>query len=87
MINQMKTDPKTVFIEIEGYTDNVGGTAYNEQLGLERAETVKRYLHEQYQMPLHKMNVISYGKERPEALGSDESAWAQNRRAVTVLPQ
>jgi peptidoglycan-associated lipoprotein len=33
------------------------------------------------------MTVISYGKERPEALGSDESAWAQNRRAVTVLPQ
>ncbi len=36
---------------------------------------------------LHRMTVISYGKERPEALGSDESAWAQNRRAVTVLPQ
>ena len=33
------------------------------------------------------MTVISWGKERPEALGSDESAWAQNRRAVTVLPQ
>ncbi|HMJ92883.1 MAG TPA: peptidoglycan-associated lipoprotein, partial [Allosphingosinicella sp.] len=31
-------------------------------------------------------SVISYGKERPEALGSDESAWAQNRRAVTVVP-
>jgi peptidoglycan-associated lipoprotein len=33
------------------------------------------------------MTVISYGKERPEALGSDETAWAQNRRAVTVLPE
>jgi peptidoglycan-associated lipoprotein len=33
------------------------------------------------------MTVISYGKERPEALGSDEDSWAQNRRAVTVLPE
>jgi peptidoglycan-associated lipoprotein len=33
------------------------------------------------------MNVISWGKERPEALGSDEGAWAQNRRAVTVVPE
>jgi peptidoglycan-associated lipoprotein len=33
------------------------------------------------------MNVISWGKERPAAFGSDEGSWAQNRRAVTVLPQ
>jgi outer membrane protein OmpA-like peptidoglycan-associated protein len=67
MVNQLKTDPKNVFIEIEGHTDNVGGRELNERLGLERAEAVKRYLYEQHQVPLHKINVISYGEEKPVA--------------------
>lgn len=82
MITQLKADPKGVFIEIEGYTDNVGTTAYNERLGLERAETVKRYLHEQHQMPLHKINVISYGEEKPVAPNTTRAGRAQNRRVV-----
>jgi len=82
MIGQLKADPKNAFIEIEGYTDNVGTTAFNQQLGLERAETVKRYLHEQHQMPLHKMNVISYGEEKPVATNSTRAGRAQNRRVV-----
>lgn len=82
MIGQLKADPKNAFIEIEGYTDNVGTTAYNQQLGLDRAETVKRYLHEQHQMPLHKMNVISYGEEKPVAPNNTRAGRAQNRRVV-----
>ncbi|HEU4693493.1 MAG TPA: OmpA family protein, partial [Vicinamibacterales bacterium] len=44
MVTDLKADPKGVFIEIEGHTDNVGGTDINERIGLERAEAVKRYL-------------------------------------------
>ena len=64
MIAKLKADPTGGFIEVEGYTDNIGAPPYNERLGLERAKTVKRYLHEQHQMPLHKINVISYGEDQ-----------------------
>jgi peptidoglycan-associated lipoprotein len=82
MIGKLKADPTGGFIEVEGYTDNVGGAAYNERLGLERAETVKRYLHEQHQMPLHKINVISYGEANPVAPNTTRAGRAQNRRVV-----
>lgn len=82
MVAQMMAHPKNSFIEIEGYTDNVGASSYNEQLGLERAEAVKRYLHEQHQMPLHKMNVISYGEEKPVAPNATRAGRALNRRVV-----
>jgi len=82
MITQLKTDPRGVFIEIEGHTDNVGETAYNEGLGLRRAETVKRYLYAQHQMPLHKINVISYGEAKPVASNGTRAGRAQNRRVV-----
>ncbi len=64
MITQIKADPKGAYFEIEGYTDSIGTPEVNEKLGLERAEAVKRYLYEQHQIPLHKMNVISYGEEQ-----------------------
>ena len=67
MVAQMKQDPKNIYLEIEGHTDNVGDKVTNEKIGLARAEAVKRYLYEQYQIPLHKMNVISYGKDKPVA--------------------
>lgn len=73
---------RTVWIEIEGHTDNVGEAAYNEALGLQRAEAVKRYLHEKHNVPLHKMNVISYGEEKPVAPNTTRDGRAQNRRVV-----
>jgi len=82
MVAHLKQDPKNVFIEIEGHTDNVGDKAYNEKLGLERAQAVERYLYEQYQIPLHKMNVISYGEEKPIAPNKTKAGRAQNRRVV-----
>jgi peptidoglycan-associated lipoprotein len=85
MVNQLKTDPKNIFIEIEGHTDNVGGRALNERLGLERAEAVKRYLYEQHQVPLHKINVISYGEEKPIAPNNNRAGRAQNRRVVVKV--
>jgi outer membrane protein OmpA-like peptidoglycan-associated protein len=82
MVAQMKQDPKNIYLEIEGHTDNIGTPAVNEKIGLERAEAVKRYLYEQYQIPLHKMNVISYGKEKPIAPNKTREGRAQNRRVV-----
>jgi len=82
MINQLKADPKAIYIEVEGYTDNIGGPRYNEQLGLGRAESVKRYLYEAHQVPLHKMNAISYGELKPVAPNNSKKGRAQNRRVV-----
>jgi len=82
MIEKMKADPKGAFFEIEGHTDNVGDAKVNERIGLERAEAVKRYLYEQHQIPLHKMNVISYGEDKPVAPNKTKEGRAQNRRVV-----
>ena len=57
----------------------------NEKIGMERAEAVKRYLYEQHQIPLHKMNVISYGKEKPVAPNNNRDGRAQNRRVVVKV--
>ena len=86
MVADLKADPKGIFIEIEGHTDNRGTPEINEKLGLERAEAVKRYLYEQHQVPLHKINVISYGEEKPVAPNNTRDGRAQNRRVdVKVL--
>ena len=82
MVQQLKQDPKNVYLEIEGHTDNVGGPEVNEKIGLARAEVVKRYLYEQFQIPLHKMNVISYGQQKPMAPNKTRAGRAQNRRVV-----
>jgi len=82
MVASLKADPKSVWIEIEGHTDSVGDARYNEQLGLQRAEAVKRYLYEKHQVPLHKINVISYGEDRPLGPNNTREGRAQNRRVV-----
>ena len=82
VIAQLKANPNNIFIEIEGHTDNVGGKELNEKLGAERAEAVKRYLYEQHQIPLHKINVISYGEDKPVAPNTTKDGRAQNRRVV-----
>jgi len=82
IVTQLKANPNGGFIEIEGHTDNVGTKDINYKLGLERAEAVKRYLYENQQVPLHKMNVISYGEEKPIAPNKTKAGRAQNRRVV-----
>ena len=74
--------PRNVYIEIAGHTDSTGEAAFNERLGLERAEAVQRYLHDSHQIPLHRMNVISYGEEQPVAPNDTPTGRAQNRRVV-----
>ena len=83
LAGQLKADAqRNVYIEIEGHTDATGEPIVNERLGLERAEAVKRYLHESHQIPLHRMNTISYGEEKPIAPNDTREGRAQNRRVV-----
>jgi outer membrane protein OmpA-like peptidoglycan-associated protein len=85
VITDLQADPKGVFFEIEGHTDNVGNPRYNEQLGMKRAEAVKRYLYETHQVPLHKINVISYGEDKPVADNKTKEGRAENRRIVVRM--
>jgi len=71
-------------VVVEGHCDERGTREYNLALGERRANAVKSYLVNQG-IPANRVTTISYGKERPVALGSNEAAWAQNRRGVTVL--
>ena len=71
-------------ITIEGKCDERGTREYNLALGERRANAVKQYLVAQG-LPAQRINTISYGKERPEVVGSDEGAWARNRVGITVL--
>jgi peptidoglycan-associated lipoprotein len=82
MVKQLLADPKGAFFEIEGHTDNVGGPMINEKIGLERAETVKRYLYETYQIPLHRISTISYGETKPVTDNKTRDNRSQNRRVV-----
>jgi len=82
MVSQLKADKKAVWVEIEGHTDSTGDKVMNEKLGMARAEAVKRYLYEHHQIPLHKINVISYGEEKPVAPNNTRDGRAQNRRVV-----
>jgi peptidoglycan-associated lipoprotein len=79
----LKTYPQ-VTITIEGHADERGTREYNLALGERRANAVKSYLIAQG-VQTTRVKTISYGKERPAVLGSDESAWAQNRRGVTMV--
>ena len=73
-----------VRVTLEGHADERGTRDYNIALGERRANAARNYLATLGIDP-SRIDVISYGKERPAALGSNEEAWAQNRRAVTVV--
>lgn len=81
LLTQLKTQNENVYIEIQGFTDSVGPTEYNYKLGLERAETVRRYLSENG-IPLHRISTISYGEERPVADNTSKAGRSKNRRVV-----
>ena len=76
---------ENVYIEVQGHTDSVGSESYNEELGLERAEAVRRYLNMQHHIPLHRINVISYGETTPVTDNKTREHRAQNRRVVLVV--
>ena len=74
----------SVAITIAGHCDERGTREYNLALGERRANAAKDYLVQLGVNP-SRLKTISYGKERPVAVGSNEAAWAQNRRSVSVV--
>lgn len=73
-------------VTLEGHCDERGTRDYNIALGERRANAAKNYL-VSVGVDAARISTVSYGKERPLALGSDEASWAKNRRAVTVTVQ
>ena len=82
LIAQLQADPQNVYFEIEGHTDSTGSERRNMQLGMQRADSVKLYLYDQYNVPLHRMSVLSFGEDRPVAPNDTAEGRAQNRRVV-----
>lgn len=82
LIAKVKADPQGAYFEIEGYTDSTGTPDLNKKLGMARAEAVRDYLYKQHQIPLHRINAISYGEENPTADNKTRDGRAQNRRVV-----
>ena len=79
---KVKSLDKAAYLEIEGHTDNIGNSEYNEQLGLKRAEAVRDYLAEHGGIPLHVMNVISYGEAKSVDDNKTQEGRSRNRRVV-----
>jgi peptidoglycan-associated lipoprotein len=83
LASQMRKQPQCRFV-IEGHCDERGTREYNLALGEKRASAVMSYLAALGVDPA-RMQTVSYGKERPAVIASDEEAWAKNRRAVMVF--
>ena len=84
LADRLKTDNHNVYLEIQGHTDAKGSTDYNDKLGEERAEAVRRFLNQQG-IALNRMSTISYGKDSPVAPNDTAQGRAQNRRVVIIV--
>lgn len=71
-------------IVIEGHADERGTRQYNLALGARRANAVRQYLTSRG-VAASRLRTVTFGKERPEAVCSDEGCWSQNRRAITAI--
>jgi outer membrane protein OmpA-like peptidoglycan-associated protein len=81
-VGPIVADNRGVFIEIEGHTDSTGPAQYNTQLGEDRAVAVRNYLRDNHQIALNRMEVISYGEEKPVMDNKTKANRATNRRVV-----
>jgi len=84
-VQALVAEDKGVYLEIQGHTDNTGNDGINLTLGKKRAQAVMEYLHKQYRIPLHRMEVISYGSDQPIADNANRDGRAQNRRVVILV--
>jgi outer membrane protein OmpA-like peptidoglycan-associated protein len=81
-VGPLVKENRGVWFEIEGHTDNTGDAAYNFKLGEERAMAVRDYIAKTHGIALNRLNVISYGEEKPVAENKTRDERAQNRRVV-----
>jgi len=84
-VEKLIAQDKGLYLEIQGHADSTGPEDWNVYLGKKRAEAVMGYLHEQYHIPLHRMEVISYGSSKPMVDNSTREGRAQNRRVVILV--
>ena len=82
LAGKVKGLDRTVYLEIEGHTDNIGSDSYNQHLAEMRAEAVRNYLAEKAGIPLHAMSIISFGETKPVAANTTSEGRAKNRRVV-----
>lgn len=82
---RLRAENTGAYVEIQGHTDSRGEEGPNLKLGERRAMAVYHYLHTKGRLPLHRMNVISYGESRPVANNINEAGRKQNRRVVLVV--
>lgn len=85
LAERLKAENKGAFIEIQGYTDNVGPAQANLRLSRARALAVRDFLHQEARIPLHLLAVAGYGETRPVASNHDKEGRAKNRRVVLVV--
>ncbi len=81
---RLKSENKNVYVEVQGHTDSTGDPSYNERLGSQRAEAVRRYLNQQG-VALNRVATISYGEDQPVAPNDTREGRAQNRRVVVIV--
>jgi outer membrane protein OmpA-like peptidoglycan-associated protein len=85
LVETLIAQDKGLYLEIQGHADSTGPEDWNVYLGRKRAEAVMEYLHDNYHIPLHRMEVISYGSAKPMADNSTREGRAQNRRVVILV--
>ena len=84
-VQTLIAEDRGVYLEIQGHTDSTGEDSVNLSLGKRRAQAVMEYLHKQYRIPLHRMEVISYGSAQPIADNATRDGRSQNRRVVILV--
>ncbi len=84
-VQMLVEQDRGVYLEIQGHTDSTGPEDWNLILGKKRADAVMQYLHKKYSIPLHRMEVISYGSDQPVADNSTREGREQNRRVVILV--
>ena len=84
-VQMLVEQDRGVYLEIQGHTDGSGPEDWNLILGKRRADAVMEYLHKKYSIPLHRMEVISYGSDQAVGDNSTRDGRAQNRRVVILV--
>ena len=84
-VQKLIAENKGIYIEIQGHTDSTGEEGYNLLLGKKRAEAVLEYFHKQHGVPLHRMELISYGSSKPVADNGTREGRGMNRRVEILV--
>jgi outer membrane protein OmpA-like peptidoglycan-associated protein len=84
-VQRLVEENRGVYLEIQGHTDSTGEESYNLLLGKKRAEAVMEYFYKQYRIPLHRMQVISFGSSAPISDNKTRDGRAQNRRVEILV--